>query len=87
MIQNLTHAKPSLFENNSGCTEAQITFLTDKVIRLSEHLKTHKKDYSSRRGLRKVLATRKQLLSYLFREDITRYQKILNLLGIRAIKK
>lgn len=87
MIQNLISKKTYTREYNSGSTETQISVLTTKVIRLSEHLKIHNKDYSSRKGLRKALATRKKLLSYLFREDISRYQKILSLLGIRSIKR
>ncbi|CAM6054632.1 unnamed protein product [Sphagnum tenellum] len=87
MIQTLIIKNPYTREYNSGATETQISVLTTKVSRLSEHLKIHTKDYSSRKGLRKALATRKKLLAYLFREDISRYQKILNLLGIRSIKR
>lgn len=73
-------------EENVGSTEAQITFITDKVVQLSYHLKKHKKDYSSQRGLKKLLGTRKRLLIYLFREDVARYNQLLNILPIRGLK-
>lgn len=75
------------FEENSGATETQIYILTQKVARLSSHLKLHKKDYSSQRGLRKMLGQRKRLLSYLCAEDVQRYENLLNHLGIRGLKK
>jgi small subunit ribosomal protein S15 len=75
------------FQENSGATETQIYILTQKVARLSSHLKIHNKDYSSQRGLRKLLGKRKRLLSYLAHEDIQRYENILTLLGIRGLKK
>ena len=77
----------SILEENSGSTETQIYRLTQQVTSLSSHLKTHKKDYSSQRGLRKTLGKRKRLLSYLANADLQRYQNILTLLGIRGLKK
>jgi small subunit ribosomal protein S15 len=74
-------------QENSGSTETQIYILTQKVARLSSHLKTHKKDYSSQRGLRKILGKRKRLLSYFANADIQRYENILTTLGIRGLKK
>ena len=75
------------FQENSGSTETQIYILTQKVASLSSHLKIHKKDYSSQRGLRKLLGKRKRLLSYLSNEDFERYENLLNQLGIRGLKK
>jgi len=77
----------SKFQDNSGLTETQIYILTQKVARLSSHLKTHSKDYSSQRGLRKLLGKRKRLLSYLSNKDVERYETLLLELGIRGLKK
>jgi small subunit ribosomal protein S15 len=75
------------FQNNPGSIETQIYLLTQKVARLSSHLKTHNKDYSSQRGLRKLLGKRKRLLSYLLKEDVLRYEDLLAHLRIRGLKK
>ena len=77
----------SKFQDNSGLTETQISILTQKVARLSSHLKIHNKDYSSQRGLRKLLGKRKRLLSYLSNTDVERYENLLIQLGIRGLKK
>jgi len=77
----------SKFQDNSGLTETQISILTQKVARLSSHLKIHNKDYSSQRGLRKLLGKRKRLLSYLSNKDVERYENLLIQLGIRGLKK
>lgn len=77
----------SNFQGNSGLTENQIYILTQKVARLSSHLKIHNKDYSSQRGLRKLLGKRKRLLSYLSNKDVERYENLLIELGIRGLKK
>jgi small subunit ribosomal protein S15 len=77
----------SKFQDNSGLTETQIYILTQKVARLSSHLKIHSKDYSSQRGLRKLLGKRKRLLSYLSNKDVERYENLLIELGIRGLKK
>nr|YP_009258447.1 ribosomal protein S15 [Netrium digitus]ANI25533.1 ribosomal protein S15 [Netrium digitus] len=87
MKQYLTMTKYSISKDMVGSTEAQICFLTDRVIQLSYHLKTHTKDYSSQRGLRKILGRRKRLLNYLNRIDTIRYNQLLNKLGIRGIRK
>lgn len=84
MNSKLIILQRSLFQDNVGSTEAQVAFLTNRVVRLSYHLKMHKQDYSSQRGLRKLLGTRKRLLCYLFQEDVARYDKLLILLGMRA---
>ena len=72
-----THAK------DTGSPEVQIALLTQRITELTEHLKTHKKDHSSRRGLLKMVGKRNSLLKYLTREDRTRYQQIIGKLGLR----
>ena len=87
MLSQSLISKFDIYKDNPGCTEAQIFVLTEKVIRLSSHLKNHNKDFSSQRGLKKILGQRKRLLSYLYRQDNTRYENLINQLGIRAPKK
>jgi small subunit ribosomal protein S15 len=72
-----THAK------DPGSPEVQIALLTQRITELTEHLKTHKKDHSSRRGLLKMVGKRNNLLKYLTRQDRTRYQQIIGKLGLR----
>jgi small subunit ribosomal protein S15 len=79
--------KVHVSEQNSGSTESQVFILTEKVARLTSHLKTHNKDYSSQRGLRKILGKRKRLLTYLYNKDIMRYDNLISTLGIRGTKK
>ena len=68
---------------DTGSPEVQIALLTKRITELTEHLKTHKKDHSSRRGLLKMVGKRNSLLKYLTREDRTRYQQIIGKLGLR----
>ena len=68
---------------DTGSPEVQIALLTRRITELTEHLKTHKKDHSSRRGLLKMVGKRNSLLKYLTREDRTRYQQIIGRLGLR----
>ena len=70
-------------EQDTGSPEVQIAILTKRINELTEHLKTHKKDHSSRRGLLKMVGKRNSLLKYLTREDRTRYQNIIGRLGLR----
>ena len=70
-------------ENDTGSPEVQIAILTKRINELTEHLKTHKKDHSSRRGLLKMVGKRNSLLKYLTREDRTRYLNIIGRLGLR----
>jgi small subunit ribosomal protein S15 len=82
-------AKSKILENNrihkddTGSPEVQIALLTQRITELTEHLKTHKKDHSSRRGLLKMVGKRNSLLKYLTREDRSRYQQIIVKLGLR----
>src|ERR671919_759116 len=72
-----------IHEKDTGSPEVQIALLTTRITELTEHLKTHKKDHSSRRGLLKMVGKRNSLLKYLTREDRTRYQQIIGRLGLR----
>ena len=70
-------------EKDTGSPEVQIALLTTRITELTEHLKTHKKDHSSRRGLLKMVGKRNDLLKYLTRVDRTRYLQIIQRLGLR----
>ena len=72
-----------IHEKDTGSPEVQIALLTKRITELTEHLRTHKKDHSSRRGLLKMVSKRNALLKYLTREDRTRYQQIIGRLGLR----
>ncbi len=70
-------------ENDTGSPEVQIALLTERINHLNEHLKTHKKDHHSRRGLLKMVGKRRSLLNYLKDKDIERYRTIIEKLGLR----
>ncbi|WP_346887355.1 30S ribosomal protein S15 [Clostridium sp. UBA1056] len=70
-------------EGDTGSPEVQIALLTERIKELTEHLKVHKKDHHSRRGLLMMVGQRKGLLSYLKKQDIERYRAIIAKLGIR----
>ena len=70
-------------EKDSGSPEVQIALLTKRINELTEHLKAHKKDFSSRRGLLRMVGNRNSLLKYLMREDRERYQQTITKLGLR----
>ncbi len=70
-------------EGDTGSPEVQIALLTTRINELTEHLKVHKKDHHSRRGLLKMVGHRRNLLSYLAKVDIERYRAIIKKLGIR----
>lgn len=72
-----------LHENDTGSPEVQIALLTDRINYLNEHLKTHKKDHHSRRGLLKMVGHRRALLNYLMDNDIERYRAIIEKLNLR----
>ena len=76
-------AKYGRTENDTGSPEVQIALLTERINHLTEHLRTHKKDYHSRRGLLKMVGQRRGLLNYLMKKDIERYRTIIEELGIR----
>ena len=70
-------------EGDTGSSEVQIALLTDRINHLNDHLKTHKKDHHSRRGLLKMVGQRRGLLNYLMEQDIERYRAIIKELSLR----
>ena len=70
-------------ENDTGRTEVQIALLTKKIEDLTGHLKTHKKDHSSRRGLLKMVGARRSLLGYLRKKDLPKYRGLIEKLNLR----
>ena len=70
-------------ENDTGSPEVQVALLTQRINELTEHLKVHKKDNHSRRGLLKMVGSRRNLLNYLGKKDVNRYRAIVEKLGLR----
>ena len=70
-------------ENDTGSPEVQVAILTARIQQLTEHLKVHKHDNHSRRGLLKMVGKRRKLLDYLAKKDVNRYRAIIAKLGIR----
>ena len=75
--------KYRLHDSDTGSPEVQVAILTERINHLNEHLKTHKKDHHSRRGLLKMVGQRRGLLNYLMKVDIERYRAIIEKLGLR----
>jgi len=75
--------KYAIHEGDTGSPEVQIAVLSYQINHLTEHLKVHKKDFHSRRGLLKMVGRRRSLLNYLKSKDIDRYRNIINSLGLR----
>jgi small subunit ribosomal protein S15 len=69
--------------NDTGSSQVQIALLTQRINELTEHFKVHKKDNHSRRGLLKMVSSRRKLLDYLKRQDIGEYHSIIQKLGLR----
>ena len=76
-------AEYQVHETDTGSADLQIAVLTERINKLTAHLKANKKDHSSRRGLLKMIGRRKGLLAYIQKEDYERYQKLIGRLGIR----
>jgi small subunit ribosomal protein S15 len=70
-------------ETDTGSPEVQVAVLTRRIGELTEHLKTHKRDHHSRRGLLQMVGKRRRLLEYLRREDVERYRTLIARLGLR----
>jgi small subunit ribosomal protein S15 len=70
-------------EGDTGSPEVQIALLTKRINDLTEHLKIHRKDHSSRRGLLKMVGNRAALLKYVSKKDVKRYKEIISRLGLR----
>lgn len=79
-------AKYKTHGSDTGSSQVQIAILTEEIKELTNHLKSHKKDFSSRRGLLKKVADRRRLLNYLFREDEKGYDKLVKDLKLKVIK-
>ncbi len=76
-------AEYKLHDLDTGSPEVQIAIMTKRIQELTEHLKVHKKDFSSRRGLLVIIGKRRRLLNYLIKIDVERYRAIIKALGIR----
>ena len=72
-----------MHETDTGSPEVQIAILTERIAQLTEHLKEHKHDNHSRRGLLKMVGQRRSMLAYLKKKDIERYRAIVKKLGLR----
>jgi len=72
-------------ENDTGSASVQIALLTERIRELTGHLETHKKDFSSQRGLRKMVGQRRRLLKYVKRQDLTAYRELIAKLEIRGV--
>ena len=70
-------------ESDTGSAEVQIAILTEEIKVLTEHLKEHKHDFHSRRGLLKKVGQRRNMLNFLLKTDVTRYRKLIKELGLR----
>ncbi len=70
-------------ENDTGSSEVQIALLTERINELTEHLKVHKKDNHSRRGLLQMVGKRRSLLNYLAKKDLAKYREVVEKLNLR----
>ncbi|MCS6776453.1 MAG: 30S ribosomal protein S15 [Chloroherpetonaceae bacterium] len=78
ITDNATH------EGDTGSPEVQVALLTARINQLTDHLRVHKKDFHSRRGLMMMVGRRKKMLAYLSKKDIERYRALVTKLGIRS---
>ena len=87
MLDGETRAKVTkeyrLHGKDTGSTELQVAVLTARISQLTQHLREHKKDVHSRRGLVNMVSKRRRLLKYLTNEDVSRYQTLISRLGLR----
>ncbi len=72
-----------IHEKDTGSPEVQIALLTKRITELTEHLRSHKKDHHSRRGLLMLVGQRRRLLAYLMKKDSARYRTVIGRLGLR----
>ncbi len=70
-------------EGDTGSPEVQVAVLTERIFNLTDHLKTHRKDFHSRRGLLIMVGQRRRLLDFLKRKEVTRYETLIKRLGLR----
>ncbi len=76
-------AEFKLHDSDTGSPEVQVALLTTRIKEITEHLKIHKKDYHTRRGLLKLIGQRRKLLDYIMKKDIVRYRKLIKALELR----
>ena len=76
-------SKHELHEGDTGSTEVQVALLTERINQLTGHLVANRHDYGTQRGLLRLVVQRRRLLSYLSREDVGRYHKLIAVLGLR----
>lgn len=72
-------------EKDTGSAAVQIAMFTEKIRELTEHLNVHRKDFSSQRGLRKMVGQRRRLMKYLKKQDLAAYKELIQRLGIRGV--
>jgi small subunit ribosomal protein S15 len=82
-VSNETIAQFKHHEKDTGSSEVQIALLTQRINHLTEHLRTHRKDFHSRRGLLQMASRRRKLLDYVKRGDVNKYVELLAKLGLR----
>ena len=76
-------AEHRVHETDTGSPEVQIAILTARILKLTDHLNANKSDFSTRRGLLKMVGRRRRLLNYLMKNDVQRYRSIIEKLGLR----
>lgn len=77
-------AEHQAHETDTGSSDLQVAMLTERINRLSQHLKANKQDHASRRGLLQIIGRRKRLLAYINKQDQKRYRELITRLGIRG---
>ena len=82
-VKQQTIAKYRVHKSDTGSPEVQVAILSQQILQLTEHFKTHRNDHHSRRGLREMIARRRRLLNYLKSRSAERYQTLIQSLGIR----
>ena len=73
-------------DGDTGSTEVQIAIMQGRILQITDHLRTHKKDFHSRRGLLLLVGKRRRLEGYLRNKDVVRYRELIKKLGIREVK-
>ncbi|MEW9697672.1 30S ribosomal protein S15 [Paenibacillus sp. SI8] len=76
-------ATHKVHDTDTGSPEVQVAILTENIVNLTNHLRTHKKDHHSRRGLLKMVGQRRKLLAYLKNKEVSRYSALIEKLGLR----
>lgn len=87
LLQQRKHeiiANYQVHDTDTGSADVQVAMLTERINRLSEHLRSNKKDHASRQGLLRMIGLRKRLLSYILKQDQARYRALITKLGIRG---